>query len=386
VQQGNFDVAIELLKDGREKALLGKDDHVLANVLKNSAYAYIELKDYSNASKMIKEGLEISINRSFLKNQIEFISHDVRLLEETGEYSQCVQRQKVLLELKDSLLSKEKEEAIGHQEILFETNRNKHRIETQKQELDINQIKLQRHKVLLFAGVLGFLFFAIVVVFFVWRNKIRNHNKQILLENKMLRSQMNPHFMFNALGAIHAYMIDHSSDESMIYLLDFSRLMRNILDSSRAEEISMLKDILMLRDYMKLQNLRFDNSFDYKINVDDSIDEENTFIPPMLLQPFIENAVEHGVRKLDKNIRGEILINIIQNDEQLILNVSDNGPGFAKRKDEKQNKNHVSHAIDMTRERIKTINHIHKFSVNFNVDTNLNNGTFVEIKIKQNNL
>ena len=365
VELNEFPRAIEMLNEGKRKALDVNDKITLNNILRNSAFAYLKSGNLSKSEELINEGLAMSIELDYLKNRIEFLALLADLQEANADFQACVATQKDLQHLKDSLLNKEKNEAISKQEVLFDTRRKEHQIEMAKQALMFSTFELQRQKDLTLLSVIGTLLITLIVLLLVLRYRQKQKIQRIALENKMLRSQMNPHFMFNAIGAIQNFILENNSEESMVYLLDFSRLMRNILDSSRAEEISIEKEIRILKDYLSLQKLRLQNRFDFSIRTDDNIDTESTQIPPMLLQPFLENAVEHGMRKLPENKTGHINLDIQKKENKICLCVSDNGPGFAN--DSETDKKHVSHAMKITRERIKAINHLKKYRISLNM-------------------
>jgi LytS/YehU family sensor histidine kinase len=112
---------------------------------------------------------------------------------------------------------------------------------------------------------------------------------------------MNPHFLFNSLASIQNYIINEDSGNASIYLSRFSQLVRNILDNSVEEYVPVEKEIETIKNYFELQKVRYAGKFDFNIEVDEAIDQENMMIPPMLAQPFIENAIEHGIKHKETN-------------------------------------------------------------------------------------
>lgn len=170
-----------------------------------------------------------------------------------------------------------------------------------------------------------------------------------------LRTQMNPHFMFNTLNSINSYIIQNKPEDASNYLTTFSKLMRNILQNSKHTYITLENEIKTLKWYLKLEAARLEQSFDYKIKIDEEVDETNQNIPPLIIQPFVENAIWHGLR--NKQEKGEISIYIQAiNEDFLKITIQDNGIGrelSAKLKTEQTN--HKSYGIDITLERLQAL-------------------------------
>lgn len=186
--------------------------------------------------------------------------------------------------------------------------------------------------------------------------ELRLKSRNIEIEQKFLRSQMNPHFIFNSLNSIQSFVTQNESYAAEKYLAKFSRLMRHILEYSGQSYISIEKEINTLKLYLQLQQLRFDNKFDFIIEADPAIDCKNTVIPPMITQPFVENSILHGF--INKTDKGTITIKFIRNDAQLELLVIDNGVGRNASKEQTDNKRkkHNSMGMQVTRDRLELLN------------------------------
>jgi ligand-binding sensor domain-containing protein len=200
-----------------------------------------------------------------------------------------------------------------------------------------------------------------VLLFFKLReNRIKKEqarqtaiNKQIA-EIRMiaLRGQMNPHFIFNSLNSIQHFITTRDKEEALNYLSKFSKLIRKILENSRENTVSISNELQLLELYIQLEQLRFSNKFDYHIAIDDKIDMENTEIPPLLIQPYIENAILHGL--INKNDKGDLWLSLERNNGMLICKIEDNGIGRARSQEIEQGKvsRHRSLGIKVTEERI----------------------------------
>ncbi|AEA46017.1 sensor histidine kinase [Fluviicola taffensis] len=201
-------------------------------------------------------------------------------------------------------------------------------------------------------------------------------------EMKTLRSQMNPHFMFNALNSINRFIIQNDSEQASNYLTTFSKLMRNILENSKKATISLKKEIDSLRLYLELEAARLEHNFDYFIAIDSDIDSEFIELPPLILQPFVENAIWHGINNLPT--RGKIKIEVKKNGSECIqIDISDNGIGIEMSKKIKQNQtNHKSYGIETTIHRLYLQNAENSISIiNLSDEAGLSKGTRISILI-----
>ena len=206
-----------------------------------------------------------------------------------------------------------------------------------------------------------FLGAAVVAILFMVR--IRFIKRRAELRNKVtasqltaLKSQMNPHFLFNTLNSLQDLILKHDIKNSNYYLNKFSLLMREILDMSGKEEVNLSREINLLDTYLELEKLRFGEEFLFTIKVDDEIDIDHLQLPPMIIQPFIENALKHGLlhKKGDKNL----LIDFRLNEEVLICEIIDNGVGRKKSEEIKarSNRTHQSFATEATDKRMDLLN------------------------------
>jgi len=203
-----------------------------------------------------------------------------------------------------------------------------------------------------------------------------------------LRSQMNPHFIFNSLNSIENFILKNEKIIASEYLGKFSKLIRNILDNSKSEQIPLTKEIETLKLYIELERLRTGNSFDVHYNIPMEIIDDNITIPPMLMQPHVENAILHGIRYLEDK-KGLITITMLINDDDCLeYTLQDNGIGRLKSKEQKtySNYEHKSYGIDITQNRIDLHNQKHKTNITFSTldlydSNNKSLGTKVNILI-----
>ena len=181
--------------------------------------------------------------------------------------------------------------------------------------------------------------------------------KSILqLEQKALQLQMNPHFIFNVLNSIQSLITKKDEKTARYFLAKFSKLMRAILENSRETKITLEQEIETLQNYLGIEQFSRGNAFDFEIEIDPRLDVDEIMIPPMLLQPFVENAIIHGVGQVTEG--GKVKLEFIQKYGTLECVITDNGPGIEKARARKsqQEHTHKSAALEVTQERLDILN------------------------------
>ena len=219
---------------------------------------------------------------------------------------------------------------------------------------------------MVFAAIL---FAMLGVLFLIWyrQYQLKNEKKVLMLEQQMLRSQMNPHFLFNSLNSIKLFIINNEKETAVYYLNKFSKLIRTILSNSQEKEISLKEELETMALYLNIENIRFTEKINYEVKIEDGLNPEEIKIPSLILQPFIENAIWHGLsnKKGDKNLK----INIQKIDDFGIrFEIIDNGIGrelAQKIKDSKVSKQ-TSIGLKLTKERLQN------FAKNLSKTTEIN--------------
>lgn len=221
-----------------------------------------------------------------------------------------------------------------------------------------------------------------------WADEEQRHYKQVTeLELRTLQLQMNPHFVFNALNAVQSFILTRDSIAANNYLSKFANLIRLFLDSSRSKYITLSDEIKLLSLYVEMEKLRFDNKFEFHLDISPEV---NQFIdiPTMILQPFIENAINHGLRY--KEDTGNLYVKFYNQGKFLVCRIEDDGVGRerAKQIQAKSRKGYQSQGLKITEERLRTFNMIADSDIRFSItdridsseDSNIDVGTLIEIK------
>ena len=214
------------------------------------------------------------------------------------------------------------------------------------------------------------------------KEKLEMENTLLTLEQKALQLQMNPHFIFNALNSIQGLIVNNDHQKARTNLSRFAKLMRAILENSRSNTISLKQEISVLENYLSLEKFSRGDGFDYRIDLQLESDPDSIEIPPMLIQPFVENAIIHGISHLDR--KGEIIITFIQKEDKLDCTILDDGIGITKSKEINlhRTKSHKSTALAVARERLKFLNGIDNNGNNIVIEELVNkDGTVAGTKV-----
>lgn len=255
--------------------------------------------------------------------------------------------------LNDSIFSVEKHRQLEEIKTKYDVERKEAENLRLQIENENNARTLRKNKMLFLLIFLAFCFLGIILYLILQRKRAEEKLRSITNEQRLLRTQMNPHFIFNAIAAIQNYIIGHTPKDAINYLSKFAALMRQILESSKKEFIDLESEIQLLKNYITLQQLRYSNKFDFSISIDPRINHDETLIPPMLNQPFIENSIEHGFK--DIGWKGLINVSYLLKDDQLLVEIEDDGIGF-KRANNKKTDNHLSFATQTIKNRLQMIN------------------------------
>lgn len=213
----------------------------------------------------------------------------------------------------------------------------------ENQEAKINALNLQKLILVLVIILLIVVISVIIHIYYSNKKKTKIENDKIRIEQRLLRTQMNPHFILNTLAAIQSHVEDNQAEKAAKYLNDFARLMQITLENSTENFISIDSELKALAKYLSLQLMRFENEFDYKIQIEEKLDKSDILIPPMIIQPFVENAIHHGIRNLDR--KGKISITVKSIDNAIECTIDDNGRGLVSSANAPKSKQSLSTQI-----------------------------------------
>lgn len=279
-------------------------------------------------------------------------------------YKQKEEKLKNLANISNELL--ENQTRINSLELDRKLNESKLKLVTSEQDL-INE-NSKRQKLIIYS-LLGGLLLLLLSLFYMLRANKQRKLANNLLALKSLRSQMNPHFIFNALNSVNSFIANNDERTANRYLTNFSTLMRSVLENSEQDFIPLEKEIQLLGLYLELEHTRFKDKFDFEVNIDKEIQINEFQIPPMLLQPYIENAIWHGLRY--KKEKGLLQINVNKiNKESIEIAIIDNGIGREESKALKSKNQlmHKSKGMQNIKQRVVILNEMYKDKVDVYVN------------------
>jgi len=347
---------------------------LLTQILCCKAFAmgYDKLKNHSVAIQYLNKGIDLSKNLGNKTEECDLFNLISLQYEKTGKSDSGIYYLRKHKQLSDTILSDKNFAHLAFIQTQYETKLiDKENAELRSiQKTQTKKLSVQNLLLIASAFIIILALISLILFYRSFQHKKKNleleeqrklseYNQQIAeMEVKSLRSQMNPHFLFNSLNSIRNYIIKNEPQLASDYLANFASLMRKILDASQQSFISLDEEIDMLKLYLDLERMRFSNKFSYSIILDEGLDSSNLNIPTMVIQPFIENAIWHGLLPKE-SLDGILKIHFKENEsnqDEILCEIIDNGIGRAKSEAIKsQLKKHHSKGINITRERLKRL-------------------------------
>ncbi|WP_093869070.1 histidine kinase [Tenacibaculum sp. MAR_2010_89] len=293
-----------------------------ANNYVSISKSYIKLKKIDLAKKYVDSIFYLGLNNIDHINQRDALKTNLEIL-----YKKNKDIGEVTSQL-DSIYAYQEKNYANRVNSELETQKelykNKIVLEKEKKKIEIQNLKYERNQYVLIALLLFGIMIGVLVLYFFRQRKFKIEQQNFLLHQRLLRSQMNPHFTFNSLSLIKN-SIEEDSPKSIKYIQKFSRLLRTIFENSTKDYVPIEDELQSLQDYIELQQFRFPERFNFLI--DNTIGaEDEVFIPPMLLQPFVENAIIHGFGKTETT--GNLIIKLIFNEKYICCIIDDDGIGI----------------------------------------------------------
>ncbi|MEO5787458.1 tetratricopeptide repeat protein [Gelidibacter sp.] len=338
IKQKKFKDAKVIIEEGVKKALQLGDQYYLAYAYINLGWVQNELEMDELAEGNLKKGLEISEAFGLKTSIVDAHKHLSELYKKNRNYEKALYHFEQAVELEKTIFTDRNMQYVSDIIIQYENEAKNNEILQLASENELVKSKLQRNQTIFWSALLTLAIVAGTTIA-VSRNRQLKHEKQILtLEQDMLRSQMNPHFIFNSLNSIKLYIINNDKENAVYYLNKFSKFIRKILIASTEKVISLEDELDTMQLYMNIENIRFSNDINFEIKVEPGINISTIKVPSLILQPFLENALWHGLssKKEDKQI--ELRVYKVNND---FINISTTDNGIGRKASEKINHDRV---------------------------------------------
>jgi two-component system LytT family sensor kinase len=365
----------------------------------------IEQNNPSEAISYLEETINISEEIGELRQLKEANKQLSVAYEEIGDFDKALESYKKYVAIADSLLKEKEKETLAALRLSNTLNKKDKEIELlekdqelsgerfkrleQENQLRIQELKgqqqeLKAQRTITYALIGGLILLAISALL-VYRSSQQKKKAHQLMALQSLRSQMNPHFIFNSLNSVNSFISKNDDRSANKFLSEFSKLMRSVMENSKYDFVPLASELEILKRYLNLEHFRFQDKFDYTFEVDETINEDGVEIPPMLIQPYIENAVWHGLRYKDE--KGKLKVQFVKKGNYLVAIIEDNGIGRKKSQELKTRNQKESNSTGMKNieQRLNIINELHGTRLQVNIEDLMDGeectGTRVEINI-----
>ncbi len=363
LNQGKVDLALKKMIPNITLAHELGDAYYMADIYVNLGKAYLHAKQYRKAEDFLVKGLAIALDKNLPSVAQEAYKNYSILKERQGDYKEALFLHKKYNEKQNEILNEKNRQLVADIIIKQIKLENKEKIEALGEENLMVKQKLNRTKKSFYYSLFLTLLVLILGFIFYKQYQLNNERKLMNLEQNLLRARMNPHFIFNALNSLKMFIIQQRPKEAVAYLSTFSKLVRTILQSTIDKETSLKEEIDTIKKYVSIENTRFSDKVDFSIEVSGDLDLEAISIPPLLIQPFIENALWHGLSP--KQGHKELKLKIYpKNERYFIIEIIDNGIGRQRAAEIKQARTfkRESVGIKLSEERLR------HFTKNFSGD------------------
>ncbi|TZF95291.1 tetratricopeptide repeat protein [Chryseobacterium panacisoli] len=376
VENKNFEKAIEAKKKVLKEDFVKENSQEKVNQIQELADIYIKKNDPKEAVDLLKNAYGIALDKGHTLEAQKSVKKLDSLYAISGNIDASVQLYRDFLGKLPNLVSKDR--SLVDNKILEDTEQRISQLEKERELKD----ELIRKKNVFNYSLIGALILLTGLIIFIFRTlkKVQTKNKKIALQS--LRREMNPHFIFNSLNSVNHFIATNNELEANQYLTKFSKLMRGVMENSAEDFIPFQQELDLLQNYLALEKTRFADKFDYEIDVDESLNMQNLQVPGMLIQPFLENAVWHGLRY--RSEKGFLKLSFDKSESHLKILIEDNGIGIEESKKQKtqHQKTREGRGMKNTLERIQLLNDLYKKDITCSVkDKENSSGVLVTLQI-----
>lgn len=354
LRQNKYQEALDLVLPTIKIAEKNGDMFYIVETYTNTGRAYMGLKSLSKSEQYLEKALKVAKEHDLQFYIAENYKHLSKLSEKQGNFKKAFEYSELFYENEQKYLNKENQDYVTNLILKYDSEKKKNRIELLEKENELVSLKLNDNRKLFTALIIVLALLSAFLYFFYRQQKLKSEKELLRMEQTMLRSQMNPHFIFNSLNSIKLYIINSEKDKAVYYLNKFSKLIRAILNTSQEKDITLHDELVTMDLYMNIENIRFSNKINFETYIEPTINTHQIKIPSMILQPFIENAIWHGLSSKEGEKNMSIKVQKASDTIAEII-IEDNGIGREKSKEINANKtlNRKSVGIQLTQDRLE---------------------------------
>jgi len=353
VHQDKNNEALQIFESILELAKELGDMKIVSAIYINIGWAQLQNNQFEESQNNLNKGLELAKKYNLLSEMEEAYSFLADLWESKDDFKKSKEFFLEAANVEEIISNDRNKRYLADLISRSEAEKKNNQIEVLAKENEIINLKLRRNQNTLLIGTLILTLLTLMLYILYRQNQLKSDKQLLTLEQTMLRSQMNPHFLFNSLNSIKLYIINNEKKNAVHYLNKFSKLVRKILEASSVKEITLAEELETVELYMTIENIRFSNEIHFKIIIDEGIDPHIIKIPSLILQPFLENALWHGLSSKDGD--KSISLHISRAKKGYIdIAIADNGVGREVAEKIKENKvlKRKSVGINITKERL----------------------------------
>ena len=354
VIKGKYKKALETIEEVKLLVDVMGDNYYSSLIYNTLGLCQLKLLKLKAAETNIKKALSIGLKYEISRNinrSYEYLSEVYRLQD---DYKNAYNFYKKSIEGEKKNFNDRNVLYINNLINKYDNEVKNNKIKGLAKENEITKLRLTRNRNILIIALVSIASFGILLYAIYGQRLLNDEKKILMLEREALQSQMNPHFVFNALNSIKLYIIKNEQKNAVYYLNKFSKLIRSILESSKTKEVSLSEELKTMALYMSIENIRFSNEIDYIENIDKAINLDKVKIPPLILQPFLENAIWHGLSS-KKGEKYVILKVSKSSSDYFQIDIEDNGIGRNQALKIKKSKSlkRKSIGIELTKQRLR---------------------------------
>ena len=326
IKQKKYNQAFVTVDTVLQAAIHQKDKYYISNTYNTLGLAQLHIGKLTEAKKNLTEALNIATKFNVHTIIVKSNENLSLLYDKKKDYEKAFYYYKRATEEDAKTLNERNLLYVSELITGYDKARSEIQIKDLAKKNENAQLQIARNRNLWITALSLFALIAVVLFSMDKQRSLKNEKKILSLKQDALRSQMNPHFMFNALNSIKLYIIENNQKKATSYLNKFSKLMRKILEASAIQETTLAEELETMKLYMSIENIRFSNEIDFTVKTDSILNLETIKIPPLVLQPFLENSLWHGLSSKKEGKKMTILINKISSN-YIQIDISDNGIG-----------------------------------------------------------